>query len=938
MLKLLLLTAVVQGSASQGPNWPSVSATGRMVFEIGGDLYIRDGDTVTQLTAGPALDLQPAWTPDGGAVVFASDRAGQLDLWRIRVDARAVTIGEPERLTTSPLPDTEPAAAADGRIVFVRGAGAGADLWLRNLDGSETRLTHASETRFSRSSGSDRSPAISPAGDRIAYTAVRGGRPQLRSIVIGGGDDRLILSEPGEYPAWSPDGTRIAFTTPGPRGVVMMTNLQGEYTTAVSTRRGRPVWLPRGDSLIIAELQTDGPGYNGDPERIGHRDLLRQTAFPARLWRTAVPAPPDSGAELVAVAIPASPARNVEELERVWRRVRDLYFSAAEQQPEREAWAAVLEGFRNVARDARSPDELERIIHRMVERRPAARREASGRAAVSSSHPLATEAGLDVLRRGGNVVDAAVAVSFALGVVEPDASGVGGYGQMLIYTKGMDRPALIEFMTRVPEEASLANAALASPGLHDAALAMVPGTVDGMYRAWQRFGGHRLTWAQLLDPSIRLAEQGFVLDDALPTTLRRERERYAANASSQALFLPNGEPLAPGDTLRNPDLAWTLRQIAAGGADAFYRGEIARRMVADLRARGSAISLRDLDRYYAEWREPTVTTYRGHTIYGSAPPVSGGALLSAQLNLFERFGKPGEVTNDAATLHAMIEAWKITPRRRIADPGLWPVDISASLSKDTAAARWKCFFDAGRAIAPADLETGRCSDGTRADNGASDGDEFHECDVSNLDHICRSTGTTAFAIADAEGNMVAVTQTLGTWGGNFYVTPGLGFLYNDKLRSYGSNPDSFGARLPFARVGSTISPTLVFRGTNAGKRPLLATGAAGNAWINAAVYQIVTGVIDAGLGPQRALELPRFLPGTQFAANGRTESVIQVEAGFSPDVLRALERLGHRFNVISLPGEVRMGYAAAVRIDGSRVRAGGDPRRSGTGGAVQQAP
>ncbi|HSL70068.1 MAG TPA: gamma-glutamyltransferase, partial [Longimicrobiales bacterium] len=396
-----------------------------------------------------------------------------------------------------------------------------------------------------------------------------------------------------------------------------------------------------------------------------------------------------------------------------------------------------------------------------------------------------------------------------------------------------------------------------------------------------------------------------------------------------------------GDTLRNPDLAWTLKQIAEGGAEAFYRGEIARRIVADLRGKGNAINLRDLARYYAEWREPVTTTYRGHTVYSSAPPVSGGTQLAAQLNLLENYPGPKLVSNDAQTAHAMIEAWRLTPRARIADPGLWPVDVTAAVNKDSARARWNCYFSPDRA---AHVSRGdSASAGRRCPNPTADGSNGRdadanfpdECSVENADRVCRATGTTSFAVGSADGGLVAVTQTLGTWGGNFYVTPGLGFIYNDKLRSYGNAPDAFGARLPYARHGSTLAPTIVYRGIGANKKPLLATGAAGNAWIGSAVYQVVTGVIDQKLGPQQALELPRFLPGSRTGADGQVESAVQIEAGFSPAVLERLEKIGHRLNIISLPGELRMGYGAAVLIDSGKVRAGGDPRRSGAGGAIR---
>jgi gamma-glutamyltranspeptidase / glutathione hydrolase len=189
------------------------------------------------------------------------------------------------------------------------------------------------------------------------------------------------------------------------------------------------------------------------------------------------------------------------------------------------------------------------------------------------------------------------------------------------------------------------------------------------------------------------------------------------------------------------------------------------------------------------------------------------------------------------------------------------------------------------------------------------------------------------AITHADGNVVAVTQTLGTWGGNFYVAPGLGFIYNDKLTSYGTDPSQYGARLPYARHGSTLAPTIVFQGTGSAQRPVLAVGAAGNAWITSAVYETLVGVLDFGLTPQQALELPRFLP--QGRGSGpRREFVVEVEGGFAPAAMRRLREMGYSLNVISLAGEPRMGYCAAISLGKGTVTAGADPRRSGTAGAV----
>jgi gamma-glutamyltranspeptidase len=262
------------------------------------------------------------------------------------------------------------------------------------------------------------------------------------------------------------------------------------------------------------------------------------------------------------------------------------------------------------------------------------------------------------------------------------------------------------------------------------------------------------------------------------------------------------------------------------------------------------------------------------------------------------------------------------------------------VSKDTAAARWRC-FDPDKALSPA-LFRGDSLACARPPNPATNGGnpapepppaESAACDADHAGEVayCHAAGTTAFTVADADGNVVAVTQTLGTWGGNFYVSPGLGFLYNDKLTSYGTDPNAYGARLPYARHGSSLAPTIVFKGT----RPVLAVGAAGNAWITSAVYQTLTGMLDQKLGPQQALELPRFLLGGQRTVQGRRESVIEMEDGFSPEVIERLKQMGYAVNYISLPGELRMGYGAAVRIGEKEVTAGADPRRAGAAGAIK---
>lgn len=928
-----------------GVRGPSVSRDGRVVVEVRGDLWLvgLDDATTVRLTDTEAWELDPVWTPDGSAVVYTSAGPSGQDLWRVAVGPEGASSGA-VRLLESSEPESEPAVLPDGGVVFVRGAGQAASLWLVDREGIERRLTdHDTPAR---------NPAVSPDGRLVVYTTGTEGSPELRVLDLESGEDRVLLSDKeGSHAAWAFDGERIAFANDSDGGSVWITDADGSYTNLASRSGGEPAWTPDG-GLLVADVPPSGPGYNGDPDRLGAREPQRLFPNTGGLRLLSEVGTPNLGVEVEARFPVDGPRHAGWVLDRIADRVAALYFRGDDRAEARRLWERVVEEARPRVLGAASEFALEEEIHRLMESRPSLRAEARGGAAVSSAHPLATAAGLEALRRGGNVVDAAVAVSFALGVVEPDASGLGGYGQMLIHLVGMREPVVIDFLTRVPEAATLGNGALLDSNgelpEYGPVLANVPGTVDGMGLAFERFGSGAVEWSELVEPAIRLAEDGFVLDDGFTTTLSRERTRYLSYPRARELFYRDGEPLVAGDTLVNPDLAWTLRQIAEGGARAFYEGEVARRMVDDLRREGNAMTLRDMARYYALQRKPVTGSYRGHTIFGSAPPTSGGASLVGKFNLLELAEVGGPFTEDPAKLHAMIEAWKLAPstQGRVADPGLWPVDVAPFESKDTALVRWRCFRSDRAMTMPLPERVTDCAasdaGGVPLQQFAAVGQTLHPdagtdpgelCDIEPalVEGLCRAAGTTAFAVADAEGNMVAVTQTLGTWGGNFYLTPGLGFPYNDKLRSFSSDPDRYNARIPFARNVTSISPTLVFRGTGENREPMMAVGAAGNAWITSAVYQVITGVIDDGLGPQRALELPRFL----VVGRGGSRTV-QYEDGFAPGVIRALEAMGHTLRRISLRGEVRMGYGAAVMVDGGVAVAGADPRRSGAAGAVRE--
>ncbi len=960
------VTAPVPRDSASGARSPAFSSTGRLVLSINGHLMLqRTPDAPLQvLTNGAGWDRDPAWTPDGQSIVFASDRNGNYDLFRLAVAADG-TPGALLPLTSSPQQETSPSVAADGRISFLRGSGNATRVWIRDTTGRESRVTLGTET--------ERAPQFAPNGTDLAFLSITSTARRLNVWSMAPQATAAqrwsqTVDASTEHLAWAWDRERLSIST---RAGVFIVPKRGGYTNFLSTMRGQATWSPDDQRVAIASFEDVSVGYNGDPDRGTDRAaVLRgtRTDDADRLTMVAAPVAPNRTSVHRFAPSASQRDRNAAAFDRMWERSARLYFAQSDASARRAQWETIRSALRPQALAAATDSALESVLHEALLQRPTLRSPASGRAAVSSAHPVATEAGLETFRKGGNVVDAAVAVSFALGVVEPDASGIAGYGEMVIALKTLAKPTLIEFMSRVPEDAGLSNTSLLMNGRYPSdgpVLVNVPGTVSGMYTAWTKYGSKKIAWADLLAPAIRAAREGYVVSEGLATTLATEREGFAKYEGSRALFFRNGDPLQAGDTLKNPDLAWVLEQIAAKGADGFYKGEVATKWVNDLHAKGNAMKLSDLARYFAPEREPVSGTYRNYTIYSGAPPVSGGAELVARLNLLEQFASPKSYRDDATSVHAALSAWFLVPssRNRIADPALWPIDVAPITNKDTARVRWGCFAasraltpDAVRgdtlaclkaaAVAPAPLVTpNRKTDDTAPVDAAARDDAAPATSPCGDDHaiemtVCRAAGTTAFTVADNDGNMVAVTQTLGTWGGNFYVTPGLGFLSNDKLTSYGTDPTQYGARLPFARHGSTIAPTIAFKNG----KPFVAVSAAGNAWITSAVYLTLLGVLDNNLSPQSALELPRFLPGgaagpaaaaTAGAPRVSPPFTLQLEDGFAPNVLRQLRDLGYNLSFVSLRGDVREGYGAAVRVDGKVVTAGADPRRAGAAGAIR---
>ncbi len=665
------------------------------------------------------------------------------------------------------------------------------------------------------------------------------------------------------------------------------------------------------------------PSYNGNPTRDhGEAPPLFAPAAAFQMWRVAAPAPVDEAGPVLTAPL-TSPRALTAVFERTWDTLRRLYYDRG---PAAALWVTLGEKYRPRAQAARTPDALEAVLDELVAEQPLIKPVVTSRGAVIvSGHPLASEAGRRAFERGGNIVDAMIAVSFALGVVEPEASGLGGDGTAVLYLKGMATPTVVEYKDQTPSHATIDNPAILRDGRivgDGPAAANIPGVVAGLDHLYRHYGSGKVTWAQLIEPAIALADEGFILDEALPSSINEGRRFLEKYPESARIFLPGGAVPQPGDRFVNKDYAATLRAIARDGADTFYRGDIARKIAADMADHGGIITYADLAQYRAMERAPVRGHYRGHAIFSPSPPVSTGIQLIESLQVLGHYTpKAGaRATSDADYWHQVIEAWKVRdPLRRVADPERWPVDFAEHLQPDHAARLF-------RQIDPAKAST-------YERQGQDDG-PF----TPPPTRIGR--GTTAFAVGDADGNLIAVTQTLSTWGGTFYVSKGLGFLYNNHLRSSRPTPGAYGSLVPLMRSTTGTVPTLVFAETANGLVPRLAVGCAGNAWIPLTVYNVITGVIDGGLGAQAAIEAPRFLPGRDPADPLEHGARIEIEDRFPRPLLDDLQRRGHRFQKIGRKGEVRYGYASAVLVDvaARTVEGGAEPRRSHAAVAAERVP
>jgi gamma-glutamyltranspeptidase len=938
-----------------------------------------EGRSAKRLVSKPGpwiTERDPAWSPDGRQIAFAADENGQFDLWVVPAGS-----GEPRRLTSLAGDERWPSWTPDGRIVFTQRepggvwrlhvvpAGGGdssrlspdeaaewqgrvspdgtriafvsdrepegdddVDVWVRDLP-APSASTAARATRLTRGEGAESHPAWAPGSDRVAYYAERSGNATgvWVSALPADGESTSGAGREGRGggrgAAFGRGGGGARGGGPGPAGGGGAA--PGSLVLA-SRHAGVPAWSPDGETLVIATFPRFSAAYNGNPDRHdGDRPMVFADADAYEFWRVAAPRPVDASA--AAVSLPDAPdARWTTAFDQVWQTLKSMYYDDG---PSAQAWDALRAELRPEMAKVRDAEAAEDVIDRLIARQPPIKPGAeSTRGVVSSGHPLASAAGAAILERGGNVVDAGIAVSLALGVVEPDASSLGGDGQAILFLKGMTEPIVVEYKDMSPLRATSDNPKLFQPGGGRTAsdgptVVAIPGVAAGLDLLHRKYGSGKVAWADLVAPAITLADDGFVLDEALPTSIARGRASFAKYPESAKVFMPGGRVPRAGDRFVNKDYAETLRTIAREGAMSFYTGTIARRIAEDMAANGGVIGLDDLGQYRAMERKPLQARYRDHLVYSAPPPVSTGLQVLETLQILDHYQpRPGaRYTTDPDYLHHVIDAWRVRDGgARIADPERWPVDLGHHLEPAHALERFK-LIDPSKVY----VSGGGGRGGAPAPSTAVASTVFAAEDESRR----VQTGTTAFVVADAEGNMIAFTQTLSTWGGSYYVSKGLGFIYNDHFRG-GAGRGGFGSLLPLQRTSTTSVPTLVFAPSPVdpgaygiqGYAPRLAVGCAGNAWIPASVYNIILNVIDGGMSAQEAIEAPRMLIGSGAGGVSR----VQIEDRLPRTLLADLESRGHTFAKVGRKGEVMYGYAALAVVNAAKgtVSGGADPRRS----------
>lgn len=496
---------------------------------------------------------------------------------------------------------------------------------------------------------------------------------------------------------------------------------------------------------------------------------------------------------------------------------------------------------------------------------------------VSVRETIAAKVGADILRKGGNAIDAGAAIGFALAVTYPQAGNIGGGGFMIIHKASENKTVALDY-----REMSTAKARhdlyVDEDGKVDQKLAKysrqssgVPGTVAGMAYAVENYG--TMTVAQVLEPAYRLAKDGFEVYTQLEMSLARAKERLGADpAAAKVFYKADGSNYRTGEILKQDDLAQSLKLIMDQGTDAFYKGAIAEKIAADMAANDGLITVEDMAAYEVFEREPVMGTYKGYTIATMPPPSSGGVHMLQMMNMLEHDDLKAKGHNSAATLHLYIEAMRQAYADRslyAGDPAFFDVPVEQLIDKE--------YAKEIRARIP--MDRARLSSEV----------------APTADFIKESPETTHYSVMDADGNAISNTYTLNFGFGNGIMAAGTGILLNNELDDFDHlpyAPDANGnisgkanAQEPHKRPRSSMTPTIVFKDN----KPFLLTGSPGGGTIINTVFQTVMNVVEFDMNVAAASSKPRI--NHQWMPDMTT-----IESGVSQDTLNILAEMGHKFN------------------------------------------
>ncbi len=527
---------------------------------------------------------------------------------------------------------------------------------------------------------------------------------------------------------------------------------------------------------------------------------------------------------------------------------------------------------------------------------------------VVSQRQTASEVGASILRKGGNAVDAAVATGLALAVVLPRAGNLGGGGFMVVYLEEEDETITIDYREKAPSKAHR-DLFLDENGNYDKSKAQfsllsagVPGTVAGLHLALTKYG--TMTWQEVLEPAIKLAEDGFTVPHDLANILAspRYKKRLSSNEAAAKSYYKNDKSnYQAGELLKLPNLAWTLKQLSVNGPDAFYKGEIAKKIVKEMKRNQGLISAEDLENYKAIERSPVVGTYKDFRIVSMPPASSGGVHLIQMLNMLEEFPIKDMGFGSADSIHVLAEVMKrayADRSKHLGDMDFYKVPFSL-MSKEYAS-----FLNKGISI-----------NSRTASKDVYAGDPYPY----------ESPDTTHFSVMDQYGNVVSNTYTLNFSYGSGIMIPGTGMLMNNEMDDFSSKPgvpNGYGLLGSEAnsiqankRPLSSMTPSIIFKNN----KPYLVLGSPGGSRIITTVLQVALNVMEHNMNVAEAVNSPRihhqWLP-----------EVLMMEKGFGPDTEKLLEEKGYKLYPSSTMGSVQ-----AILKEGDYFYGAADPRRPSSG-------